>query len=296
MKFVCLSDIHAVSKNPVGRKDEIDKTFIKKMIFVLSYAKEHKAKILQAGDFFHRPRDWRLLNIMVELINKYKVDIYTIYGQHDMYMYSDVEDSPTTMSILAKTGHFHILSGKPVRFGEVYVYGASYGSRVPRPKGDVNVLVIHAPIAAKEVYPDQDYASPEYFMRKNKKYDLIVAGDVHRQFIKNLKTRQLVNTGPMLRLEATEYNMKHRPSLFVWDSKTFSLEKIEIPHKRAFRVLSREHIETSQDVEDAIKNFTDTMKRTRIDFLDITDAIEKLVESSNASMKVKRIISKAMEE
>ncbi len=296
MLFVLLSDIHSTSKTPIARKDDVEKTFRKKFRFILKYAKKRKAVILQAGDFFHRPRDWRLLALVLDLLREYNIKVYTIYGQHDMYMYSDVEESPTSLNILDRAGYVTVLGRKPVRVDNVNIYGVSYGDKIPKPKGDNNILVIHAPISKKELFPDHDFTSPKYFMRKHPGYKLILAGDIHRQFTEIRRQQTLVNTGPLIRYDGSEYNFKHKPSAFAWNSRTLALEKLQIPHAPASKVLTRGHIEKATDISDSLQAFMAEMKKTNSvdDSMDIKYIIRQVSKKVKASKRVKRILGRIM--
>lgn len=297
MKFVLMSDIHATSKNPIARKDDIQEAFLSKFEFALKYAHKNYATILQAGDFFHRPRDWRLLGQSMDLLDKYDVQIYTIYGQHDMYMYSDVEESPTTLNILDRAGFVVVLDKEPTVLQDgVHLYGCSYGRKVPRPRGKHNILVIHAPISKKDLFPEHDYTSPEYFMRKNPKYDLVLAGDIHRQFVSTGKRGTLVNTGPLLRYDGSEYNMIHQPSIFLWDTEYRTLQKVQVPHQPASKVLTRGHIEKSRDITDALASFTEVLEGTEVDTYDARQIIELLVKKMKVGKRVKKILAEVMED
>lgn len=291
-----LSDIHATGKNPVARKDDILQAFLDKFEFILNYAEDNQCIILQAGDFFHRPRDWRLLSLVMDLLDVYRVPIYTIYGQHDMYLYSDVEDSPTTLSILHKAGYVNILGKVPVQEDNIRVYGCSWGSKVPKPKKGHNILVIHAGIAATNLYPGHDYKTPNAFLMRHPKYNLVLAGDVHRQFIETYSGRTLVNTGPMMRYDGSKYNMKHKPCAYIWDTSYGTLNKIGIPHGRASKVLTRGHLEKANDFSDALQAFTEEIKKTKhIErSLDIDRIIMKLVKKTKAGSSVKKVLAGVM--
>jgi len=316
MKFILLSDIHASSKNPVGRKDNIFKAFLNKIDFVFEHISE-KVKghcvILQSGDFFDRPRDWKVLLAMFELLQSHDISIYTIIGQHDSYMRSDIYETPTTLGILQRARLLSILGPKPVIFTEtyykrqqIYVYGCGWKQKVPKPKGDINILVIHAPISESSLFPGHDYIDTFDFAKENKGYDLILAGDIHRLFVylhKNGRT-QIVNTGPMMRRESTDYNMTHKPCFFIWDSKNFSLEKIQIPHKSSKEVLSKIHIK-DKTREELVKKFESIANEFVIpqeeDDYEIRDQILKEIKIYKAfgnkfSKRTEAIISNALTE
>lgn len=297
MNYILLSDIHATSKQPVGRKDDIVKAFFRKFTFILRYARKHKATILQAGDFFHRPRDWHLLFRIMALLKRYKVKIYTVYGQHDTYLYADVDRSPTTLGILRRANMVQLLTEEPVHENGVNIYGCSWAQKIPIAKAgtlDTNILVVHAPISDIEVFPGHKYFGPKAFIRKYKGYDLILAGDTHRQILATSSSTQLVNTGPMLRLEATEYNMAHHPCAYVYDPKDLSLEQLKIPHADADEVLTRGHLETSTHISEVLQDFIDSLKEGPLEKMSLYDNIHQYIEDNEITDEVKDILSGVM--
>jgi DNA repair exonuclease SbcCD nuclease subunit len=252
MKLLLLSDIHANSKNPVGRRDSIIDAFKDKFSFVLKYAEDNNCVVLQAGDFLDRSRDWHILYLMIKLLNKYKVRLFSIPGQHDMYMRGS---TPTTMSVLNRFGLIEILNKNPIKIGDVYLYGCGWDSSIPVPKKEgINILVIHASITTKAVYPGHDFTAIQHFLKKNKGWDLVLVGDIHIQSIYNPKDGGtiVVNTGPMLRLASTQYNLTHHPCFFIYDIEKHSLKQIEIPHKPAKDVLTRDHLNKIKRREDIL--------------------------------------------
>ena len=110
MKFLFISDLHLSDKCPAARRDQYDQTALRKFEFVLKTAYKEEAVILQAGDFFNSPRSWHLLADVMELIRKYEVEIYCVYGQHDQYFRSSASDSATNLGILIKSGLVNNLS------------------------------------------------------------------------------------------------------------------------------------------------------------------------------------------
>lgn len=301
MNFILISDIHATSKTPVGRKDNILKAFEKKLIFILEYAKKHNAIILQAGDFFNQSRDWHTLFLMVKLLNKYAVPIYTIFGQHDLYMRANPTDTPTTMGILQNLKLIKILNENPAISKNTYIYGCSWKSPVPKPKQNkTNILVIHAPITTKELFPKHDFTAVSHFISKNKGWDLILAGDIHAKTIyKNEKTI-LVNTGPMLRLASIKYNFKHHPCFYFYDTKSRKVKEIAIPHKEARLVLSRSHIVKKQVAikilpATTLKQFARLLKRKSANQLPLKKILEDLMKKHNVSKNTKKYLLKVME-
>lgn len=295
MKFLLLSDIHATNCNPVGRKDSIIDAFRKKFLFVLRYAKKNKCIILQAGDFLDKSRDWHILYLMIKLLNKYKVRLFSILGQHDMYMRGS---TPTTMGVLNRIGLINILNKNPIKVKNVYLYGCGWGSSIPVPKKDgINILVIHASITTKAVYPGHDFTTVRYFLRKNKGWDLVLVGDIHIQSIYNPKNGDtiVVNTGPMLRLTSTKYNLTHHPCFCIYNTETHSLKKVEIPHKPAKEVLTRDHlkIKRREDTlsEKSLAKFVKLMiAKQQKSLLTLRQLMQKIMKKKNTNKRTQNLL------
>lgn len=275
MKFACLSDVHLLWDNPISRLDNLRQVQFEKLEFVLQWCMDNDAVLLQAGDFFNRPRSWYLLPETMELLTKYEIKIYSIFGQHDTYFYNEKTRASTSLGILEKAGLVTILSSE-VCFekGRVGIYGASYGQQLPVPehKG-VNIGVIHAPIADRAVYPGQNYVDSLTYLKENEGYDLILCGDIHQKFIHSFKGRYIVNSGPMLRKEATAYNFQHHPGFFCFDvTSSKAPEWIEISHAPAEQVLSRAHIDMETEENTILDEFigliTDSDLSLEANFID----------------------------
>lgn len=298
MNFILLSDIHATSITPSARKDVILQTFIEKITYVFKLAKKKKAVILQAGDFFDKPRDWNLLLHLINLIKTLKPKIYTVYGQHDMYLRSDITNNATTLGILHQTGYLNLLTKKPTIIKGVHVYGASWGMSPPEPEGDHNILVIHAPIASAPLFPGHKYTSATRFTKKCSDYDLILVGDIHQYSYWNYDNVQMVNTGPMLRLDATLDNMEHEPRCFIYNSDNKEINILEIPHDESKVVLSRSHLESKKFVRSFVERFTDALEGMEVETSQMTikEKLLRYFEDNEIEDDIQAIIEEAMVE
>lgn len=264
MKFVCLSDIHATYKSAIGRKDNIGEAFESKITYVFDYAQKNKCAILQAGDLNDKARNWRVLDFLIDTIRSHSVEIFCVYGQHDLYMRRPPDKSASVLSILAKTCQsLYILDEEKTGYAGVDLYGSNWGGDIPYPEhnGRTKILVLHAPISKRKEYPGHDYTSPKYFLKKHPMFHLVVAGDVHKKTYCRYEDRFLVNTGPLLRLEATKYNMRHRPCFYVYDSKKHTIKKEIIPHQPAEDILTRDHIVKKNFSTSELEQFAATIKK-----------------------------------
>lgn len=301
MLYLLISDIHGTYKSPIGRNDNVGEAFESKLEFVLSYARKKGCVILQAGDLNDKARNWDVLNFLIKSLRKFQTVIFCVFGQHDLYMRRDPNDTPSALSILVQSGFVMRLGKKPITTQTCCIYGANWGDKIPKPKRDKRkrVLVLHAPISVKKLYPKHDYTSPAYFMSKHAAYDLVLVGDVHRHIFYEtgkylMDKRYLINTGPMLRTEATMYNMRHKPCFYVWDSNTNEIERVIIPHKKGKKVLTREHIEQKKFSEEELEQFTKTIKNMESVGSRRLQNIKKFVKKNIKSTRVKKIIKEVI--
>lgn len=304
MKLLLISDLHLLWDSPIARLDDAPAAQRQKLEFVLEYAKENDMVILQAGDFFDRPRSWMLLPIVIDLLKNYGVKTYCVYGQHDTYMYSSETRDSTSLGILAKFGLVTILGSEltgSVHIGRdptVSLYGCSFGQEVPEVVSDeFNVLVIHAPIAESALFPGHDYVDARRFLKKHKNYDLTLCGDIHRFFCVEQDERFILNTGPMLRRTAEQYSFEHRPGFFTFDTGRIEerLDWVEIPHEPSEKVLSRDHIENPQLVNEMLDKFVSSISTsTEIEGVDFERNLQAFIEGNAIEQSVVDLISEKM--
>lgn len=270
MEFALLSDVHASSKNSIGRKDDLVETFFDKFAHVISYCSENNLTLLQAGDLLDRPRDWTVLYRLMGLLDDYRsVQIFCVFGQHDMYMRADTSKTPTSLGILERAGMVHLLGTEPVQPNEyerVYLYGASYNEETPRVTKQTahgcNLLVAHAPICERPLWHGhQNFKTPQVYAKKNSDFEMILVGDIHREFTYATASTIIVNTGPMLRREANEYNLEHEPCFYTYDTEDKLLVRHVIPHEPAEDVLTRTHIERAEHNEETLVEFVELLEK-----------------------------------
>jgi DNA repair protein SbcD/Mre11 len=278
--IVLLSDSHLTVLQPIGRLDNYPETLTNKFLYVCNWAFDmfgKRAIILQAGDFSDVCRSWNLLSHLITVLAPLaemfdSPPIYTIFGQHDTYMYSEKTRDKTVLGILDLSSYVRILSANPVYFlfndRHVAVYGASIGEKVPKVKDkkDLNILVIHRMIGMTAAYKGQnDFDYAPSFLAKHKDYDVILTGDLHRKFLYTKDGRTILNSGPLGRSNVSDEIYSHKPGFFVYYPNTNEFSYEIIPHKKAEEVLSREHIDRKKEVKTKVDNFIQFISRIRND-------------------------------
>jgi DNA repair exonuclease SbcCD nuclease subunit len=295
MKYMLLSDLHLNCSTPVARLDNIEETWKRKFEFILKYSVENDFPIIIAGDVFDKPRDWKTLSEFIKLITQYEPSIMAVFGQHDMYLYSANKDY-TSLGILIKSELVGELGEVPAGGidGRVKIYGASWGQEIPKPNGEVNILVIHKNISDAPLFPGHEYTNAEMFLRSHPEYHVIVCGDIHKRFLFQKNGRFIVNPGPLLRMEATEYNMTTVPKFAVLDTDNQSLDWVSIPHEPSEVVLTRKHIENKRETENMLDEFIKNVSVDHKITFSFKENLQEYLTTNSISQQVKDIISEVI--
>jgi len=270
MKLLLLSDIHLSTETPMSRIDDFEKTQWDKLTYVFQRALQEDAVIVQAGDLCHQARNWKMCHRLAAFLSIWKVPFYMVRGQHDTYMRS--ETSPSVVLVLAKVGLVRLLDRSTVvsveglgdKHPKIALVGVEFGKNppLPTPKTGPRILIIHAPIADIPIPGMPEFVDAKKFADKHREYDLILCGDIHRHFCFQTKHNIILNTGPMVRREATEYNFSHQPCFYLYDTDSGELRKEIIPHAPAEQVMERKHLEMAKETEGMMVDFIARVRKT----------------------------------
>lgn len=304
MRLILLSDLHLTCSNPIARLDNIEETWKKKLEFIFNYAMQNRMAILVAGDFFDKPRDWKTLSEVLKIFSKYDPEILSVWGQHDMYLYSK-DKSTTSLGILIECGKVEELkkywAGTEDYLGYermIHVYGASWGQEIPVPDDpkDYNILVIHKDISDSPLFPGHAYTNAEMFLMEHTEYKVIVCGDIHRRFLFKSMDRYIINPGPLLRMEATEYNMSYVPGFLILDTEKNILEIAPIPHEPSKVVLSRKHIENKKETETMLDEFIKNVSVDHKITFSFKENLQNYLKENKIKQTIVDLISEVMNE
>lgn len=287
MKLILISDLHFTSKQSRHRTGNILADGKIKLKFIFKKAKKYYAHIVCSGDVFDSPRDIYALFEFIKIRSQFpEVKFYTVYGQHDLYMRN--KSVMNNLAILGKANQITLLSQTPIVELGCYLYGAGWNEEIPEPGKGINLLAIHKPIYGNEIFPGQKFTQSETFLKEHK-FDVVISGDIHRDFILEKQSRFILNTGPIIRHEATKFNRQHRPKLFIFDSRQRTIEEIKIPcrldpfDQRFYSSLKNDQSLIDQEFINALSARSN---------LNIESIIESLIDQSPNKDKIKLKLGK----
>ena len=96
----------------------------------------------------------------------------------------------------------------------------------------------------------------------------------------------------MMRKTAEKYSFEHEPHFYVWDTSLVgsgSFEKIIILHRPAEEVLTRAHIEDSEERKAILGEFVDAIKddyEAQVDFMETLLSLAKVADIDEHVFKI----------
>lgn len=273
MKLMLTGDLHLTDKAPTKRLDDYFKTQKKKVEELIDLYKKKKCDLLlQPGDLFDSHRaSYNTTQTYLSIFRQANIPLLFVLGQHDLrYHTSNIDNIPS--AVLRQGADTILLGASPYIKKRVHIYGQSWFEKTPKIVSSkrFNVLVVHKMLySGKEDFPGQaKQAAKARDFLEQQKFDLIVSGDNHKQFIVQLPTKCLVNLGSLMRNRIDQD--LHRPSVGIFDTdkKTLFVKRLEVKSFRSVFDVSREREEKeqSEELQNFIKEIT-SGKTKKLDFI-----------------------------
>lgn len=279
MKILLTGDWHIRETKPVCRLDDYWQTQWEKIDWVADLAKKYDCPVLHSGDLFHhwKPSPY-LLSMCIEHLPKY---FFTVYGNHDLPQHNLQLAEKSGVNVLAASGRITVLEG--THFGEEPIK-ASFE----------NILVWHVMTYKNELpYPGCEASPARSLLKKYPQYNLILTGDNHVTFVEKYRdnNRMLINPGSIFRWTASQID--HEPCVFLYDTEKYTYRQIFLPIKTD--VISREHIETQERINNRIDAFISGLSMDFETEISFQANLEKFFEKNRIRKNIKELIYKFVE-
>lgn len=306
-----MGDTHYTNRGPSKRLDDFFATQLRKTEEAFNIFADHKCDIIiQPGDLFDGPTAANKVKAaLIQLFKEHRVKLYCVAGQHDITGHSlgTLPNSPLAVMEAADViqmlkSEMTIIRPSGCRaVDELNCYGASFGSEIPTPKypDAYNILVIHAMIGDRELFPGQNLTKPRNFLKKHPEYNLVVAGDYHFSFHASEGKRTIVNAGCLVRKTVCKFDLEHKPSVFIFDTKKDQLRKFPltiVPSDEVFD-LTRPNTQSDFDVSkftNSILQTTAGMNKSQEDLAKRT--LKTIFKEKGTSQAVQDLIDDCLEE
>ena len=307
MKLACISDLHLRFLPPEKRLDAnfFEDVVMAKFTQLYEIASSNGCKaIIQAGDIVDTSDVSKyVISRMMQVMRNYPhLKMYSCLGQHDISMRNFAGVKRTSVYLLEAAGLLKIvgLDGEPVDLGEdVLVHGLSFEQdfNLPEPvEGKFNILVAHATVGDKPLYPGHELPGPKSFVRQHKGYRLVCLGDIHYSFRDKFSDCQIYNTGVMIRKSISE--KEQRPNVIIYDTETRTEETVYMnvkPWQEVFQIDDATEEVSSNKLQEFIaimKKERESGKEGKVTF---NSNLLKYYECQEVATQVKAVIASAME-
>lgn len=269
--FIYIADIHLSDKQPISRVDSVFDAGMYKFETVLKKAKELGAFVVCGGDLFHEPRvSYKVLNGVIDLLKKYEVEVYTVFGNHDLIGVNQLDESCALFTLI-KSGLIKRLT--QLKTKSFVLESLDYTKDIPsgytfKYEGDLKkILVVHNALTTSK-------ARYDHILVNNFKTDanLVLCGHIHQFFAKKVGNTAFVSPGCLVRRSVAEKEISP-VMVIVEDTGKVSFLSIECK-------VPEFCMTTSEEVTQAL---TTAIQDTKVEI----NNIESYINSSSYEKKVK---------
>lgn len=246
--LILCSDLHIREDTPTCFKGDFQKEQWDSLGFIKELQKKHNCPVLCGGDVFHH---WKPSPFLLsETIKHLPEQFFTCYGNHDLPQHN--------LDLLEKCGVYTLKQAnclKTIGDGfDMFHWGETPELDLSSDDEPENILVWHVLTYKNNLpYPGCVSLSAKRILKKYPQYNLIVTGDNHQPFVEEYEERLLVNPGSMTRQTADQFD--HKPRVYLWYSETNTVEAVYLPIEPAEKVISREHIDITNQRNERLESF-----------------------------------------
>lgn len=308
MKLMILGDRHFTDRKPEKRLDEnyFETQLGKFRQEIKIYREKGCDAMLQPGDFFDSPNVSNyVIATLIKLLRKEDIMIHCVSGQHDVVGHSMATLRRSPLKVLEAAGVVKIVGQDGIRMSteiKVDLFGCSYGCEIPQEVSNdgFNILLIHAMIGDKELYPGQDMISPQKFAKDNNQFGLTICGDYHYTFCTKKwavcegYNNCVVNAGCLVRKSVAEKDLAHKPCVFIYDTSNESCEKIELKVASINTVFDLTEVEKKENSE--LMKFIETLRDSSQSLVTWYDVLLKVYKEKKTNENVKKVIDECLVE
>lgn len=309
MKILFFTDTHIRGTTPANRKDNLVDTLEEKFNEVLDISNKYNVDyILHGGDLFDRPDvSISIVSRFVTILNKFKMPIYIICGNHDIYGHNPDTINRTMLGLFNSIGTVNLIDENQIVFlkkddvtvqltGQPYIYNIDENNSLNRyiindvdPKADYSIHMVHGMLLDKPFIKGIPYTLIDDI--KFTKADITLSGHYHSGFgIIKSNDKYFVNPGSLIRITNSLKEIERIPQVVLIDLNDDINIKL-IPLKTALpgeKILDRKKIETFIFKNERLVQFKQSIDSTAsFEKLDINEVLLEVSTAEGVAENVK---------
>jgi DNA repair exonuclease SbcCD nuclease subunit len=225
LKVAFIGDLHFRLQTPISRTEEDFWSALERKMRWLgkTCAERDIHYIISTGDLLDpRPASIPLIhkaaNLLQEISDTYKLQLFTVQGNHDLHYHTTTEY--TGLSLLARIGAINILDAStPLEFNTFNIIGVSYDAEIPSKSNKYTILVLHEMILP----PTVSLPVKTFDIDRVKNFDLVICGHYHEPF----QYKNIINPGVFIRTRWEEKD--YSPKVVIFDSDHNRTDLLSVP-------------------------------------------------------------------
>jgi len=296
-EFCFVTDTHLAANQPANRIDNYNESVLQKIEFVCKYCNDNSVSTLvHGGDLLHshhvKPD---VLIAFADLMIKYNLDLYYVYGNHDVQGANFDFIDKTNLGLISRYPWFHELNERIEHFDDCVLSGYNYtvnrketyfpfpdtghtfaGRKVLHTKK--KILVLHANIYD---VANENPMIEKIGVRNNEietDADLVLCGHTHYGWEKGVKCDGtiIINPGSIARVKYDEHTNGFGPRLVhIKVDKEIEYQFVQIPVNPAF---DETKYKVAKKVKERRSKFLDTFKELSYSNIDVAPELTEFIE------------------
>lgn len=310
LKLLFLTDTHIRGTTPKSRKDNIVETLERKLMEIIKIIKHYNIDyVLHGGDLFDRPDiSVSIVGNFASILNEFKVPIYIVCGNHDIYGHNPNTVNRTMLGLLDALSVVKIVQrDEPVYLckngikvqltGQSYTYDIDNGNNSDKyiitdiPK-DVNYAIhmVHGMLLNKPFIKGIPYTLIDDI--KDTKAHVTLSGHYHSGFgVVEFNGKYFINPGSLIRITNSLSEIERTPKVAIInldDSIKVELVGLKTAEKGE-KILDRDEIENHIFKSERLFEFKQSIDAAiNFDKLEINEILIEVSNAEGVSEEVKK--------
>lgn len=298
-KYLYIQDMHISGKNSVHYISNYFEDCLLMLDEILKIAKDNKVEaILDGGDLLHSPEpSYRILDEVADRVEKNKIPIYSLFGNHAERYHSMEHSRYTGMAhIIKRSKYFQYLTDildKDFVIGKIE-YSHDVEQEI-KTKGfffdniytnSWKILIVHAFVTPKPFLPQIMHVCVDDIKTNA---DLVLVAHYHNQWEKVVGDTKYLDIGCVGRRSITEKNIE--PSCLLIDTEKRSIEVIKLKSaKKAEDIFDLSKVDEKKEFNADIDKFIKSIESTEFQATNIKDTIMYIGKEKNVNKEVVDLI------
>jgi len=224
-KILFITDLHLRASKPVSRlDDDFAATLLAKIAQVRDMSEDADV-VIMGGDIFDRPDAPHSVVIRaMREFKKFKIPVYTIVGNHDVYGYQGTTVGSTALGELFESGAVERLdfmeipatkAGKPVRIYGLHAFNDTKWAVPAADDNECRILIAHKMLTDKPIPNTECHLVSDVAKLTNA--HLVLSGDIHYPHNTVVNGIPFINPGSLGRLSIVDRDRVPQAAIITFD-------------------------------------------------------------------------------